>query len=457
MIGATRSGAHSDEGRMEPLELGVLAALTPPDIECLLFDERVEPIPYDEPVDLAAITVEIFTARRAYEIATEYRRRGAPVILGGIHASLAPEECLAHADAVFVGDAENGWGRVVEDARTRRLQGLYRATPGPGQAGGVIPRRDLFRGKGYLPIDLVQWSRGCHFACHFCAVAAYFERRHHVRPTREVLAEIDALERRTVFFVDDNFMSDREAAKRFLRELIPLRIRWVSQGSIDMTSDLELMDLVEASGGMGFVIGFESVSPQGLLWLNKAPNLAPGAEIERYDSACRVLRDHHLQTWASFTLGHDHETPESIRATFDFAMEQKFAFAAFNILMPYPRTPLYERLAREHRLIGDGQWWLDPEYRFNHAAFVPKRMSPDELTAAAWDCRERWSRTGSILRRLWDVKTQLRSPRRLAIYLGYNPLFRREVHCKQGMRLGVRARDLKKKPGIAGDGKVAAS
>jgi radical SAM superfamily enzyme YgiQ (UPF0313 family) len=429
---------------MEPLQLGVLAGLTPPEVECALVDDRIEAIPYDEPTDLVAITVEIYTARRAYEIAAEYRLRGVPVILGGFHPTLLPEECLQHADAIYVGDAEALWHQVVEDARGRTLRQVYRAAPGVPQLGGVQPRRDLFDGKGYLPVTLMQFGRGCRFSCDFCAISVFFQRTNFVRPSREILAEIENQNRRFIFFVDDNFLSNHEAAKAFLRELIPMRIRWVSQASIDMTSDPELMALLAESGCMGNVIGFESLDPRNLQQMKKAPSFLRGghpkllrAGWDAYEKPIQVLRDHHLQTWAAFTLGHDHDTLESIRETSDFAMRHRFCFAAYNILMPYPGTPLYDRLQAEGRLLWDGRWWLHPEYRFNHAAFVPKHMSPDELTQACWECRRQWNTLGSIFWRLWDFKTHLSSPLRLAAYLQYNPLYARESKKKQGMLLGL--------------------
>lgn len=443
-IGRLEHSLYVDEGRMEPLQLGVLAGCTPPDVECKLYDDRIEPIPYDEPTDLAAITVEIYTARRAYEIAEEYRLRGVPVVLGGFHPTLLPEECRRHADAIVIGDAEPIWAQVVEDAREGRLQEVYRSEPGTPQPNGVTPRRDLFGGKGYLPITLMQFGRGCRFACDFCAISVFFNRRNHVRSTRDVLEEIAQQERKFIFFVDDNFLSDHKAAKEFLRELIPLRIRWVSQASLDMTNDPELMRLLAESGCLGNVIGFESLNPHNLQQMKKGPNfLSNGGRKpfrdgwDYYEHAVQVLRDHHLQTWAAFTLGHDHDTVESIRATSDFATRHRFCFAAYNILMPYPETPFYDRLDREGRLLYDGRWWLHPDYRFNHAAFKPKRMTPDELTEACWECRRKWNTPWSIFSRMWDFKTHLSSPVRLAAYLQYNPIYAREARKKQGMLFGL--------------------
>lgn len=433
-MGRGEDGPYVDEGRMEPLQLGVLAALTPPEVEVVLYDDRLEAIPFDEPTDLVALTMETFTARRTYEIAAEYRMRGVPVVIGGMHASLLPEEAAAHADAVCVGDAETVWRRLIEDARRGRLQKFYQAAPGPAHPG-LLTRRDIFRGKGYLPITLLQFSRGCRFACSYCATSRYFNQTQHFRPVGEVLREIATQGRKLLFFVDDNITSDPVAAKELFRGLIPLKTRWVSQASLEMTRDPELMDLMARSGCLGNVVGFESLEPASLTAMNKAPNLE---STQGYRRELEILRDYGMQTWAAFTLGHDGDSRDTVARTLDFARQSRFAFAAFNLLMPYPGTPLYQQLEAEGRLLFGGRWWLHPDYRFNHAAFRPRLMSADELTEACFEARAAFNSLGSIFKRAIDFRTHLRSPLRLGLYLAYNPLFRREVFKKQGLRLGYR-------------------
>lgn len=434
-IGRREHSLYVDEGRMEPLMLGVLAGLTPPDVEVVLYDDRMESIPYDEPTDLVAITVETYTARRAYEIAAEYRNRGVPVILGGMHVALLPEEASAHANSIFVGDAETGWGQVIEDARRNKLQSYYYGAPGSAQPGGVQPRRDLYKGKGYLPLSLMQFSRGCRYACSFCAVSQYFGRKHYLRRIDEVVSEIENQERRFLFFIDDNIASNRTALKELCHALIPLKVQWISQASLDMTHDRELMRLMERSGCWGNVMGFESITPESLRDAKKSPNI-PG--FTNYDQEIAILRDHGMQTWAAFTLGYDHDTVDSIRATVDFALQNRFTFAAYNILMPYPGTPLYRSLAEQNRLLYGGKWWLHPEYRFNEAAFVPAKMTPEELTEACHSARTRYNSIPSLLQRFSDVKTNLRSFTRALSFWRYSLLFRKEVYKKHGMRFGVR-------------------
>ena len=434
-LGRLADGApFVDQARMEPLQLGVLAGLTPPGVELELLDDRVDRIDYDEPTDLVAITVESFTARRAYEISAEYRARGVPVVMGGMHATLIPDEVAQHADAVFTGDAETLWSQVVADAHGRRLRPRYAGPIGTPQLG-VKPRRDLFAGKGYLPLTLLQFGRGCRHRCEFCAVGAYFDHDVHTRPVDEVVAEIQSQPRRNLFFVDDNLIADPEAAKGLLRALVPLRIRWVSQASVDQVRDPELMRLFVESGCLGNVIGFESLNPESLRQMRKGPNLAG---FDRYAGAVATLRAHGLQTWAAFALGYDHDTADSILATVEWSIANRFTFAAFNVLMPYPGTPLYDRLAAEGRLLYDGRWWLHPDYRFNSAAFRPARMTADELTEATWACRRRWSSPGSIVRRALDPRTNMGTPFRFALYCAYNPLYRREALKRQGLRHGLR-------------------
>lgn len=435
-IGRREHSLYVDEGRMEPLQLGILAALTPEDIEVVMYDDRMEEIPYDEPTDVVAITVETFTARRAYEISKEFRDRGVPVVMGGMHAMLLPEELEQHCDAVIVGDAEPVWETVMEDCRKGTLKKRYEVTQPTCPQMNVITRRDIFEGKGYLPITLLQFSRGCSHKCNFCASSVYFKAHHYCRPVEDVVKEIKAQKRKLLFFVDDNIVCNHEKAKELFRALIPLKVRWVSQGSMDMLKDKELMQLMVKSGCLGLVIGFESISPDCISEMNKYTNQKSSGTM--YEQEIKELRQWGLQTWAAFTVGHDGDTVESIRATCDFAIKNKFTFAAFNILMPYPNTPLYEKLEKEGRLLYDGKWWLHEEYRFNYCSIIPKNMTPEELTEVSFACRSRFNSWKSIIKRALEPRTNLRTPYRFITYLIYNPLFRKEVFKKQGLKFGLK-------------------
>ncbi|MBG7609705.1 MAG: B12-binding domain-containing radical SAM protein [Anaerolineae bacterium] len=432
-IGQKGHSLYVDEGRMEPLQLGVLAGMTPNDAEVVLYDDRMESIPFDEPTDLVAITIETYTARRAYEISAEYRKRGVPVIMGGMHATLIPDEVIQHTDSLYIGDAEFKWREALEDAEKGELKPIYQSPAGIPQPG-IQPRRDIYKGKGYLPISLMQFGRGCNFQCEYCAISVYFDKTHYYRHIDEVLAEIDVQDRKYIFFVDDNIIANVDAAKIFFKELIQMNVRWVSQASINITRDLELMRLMTESGCLGNVIGFESLNQQNLLEMKKTVNI--GSDFQDFRPQIEIIKDFGLQTWAAFTLGHDNDTIETIEQTVDFATENKFAFAAYNILMPYPNTPLYRRLEAEGRLLYNGKWWLHPQYQFNHAAFIPSKMSPNELTDATFKARSKFNSIRSIVSRAFDFKANMRSLFRLAVYIAYTPLYRKETFKKQDMSFG---------------------
>jgi radical SAM superfamily enzyme YgiQ (UPF0313 family) len=440
-IGTKNHSLYVDEGRMEPLQLGVIAALLPKDIDVLMYDDRIEKIPFDEPTDAVMITVETYTAKRAYEIADEYMARKIPVIMGGLHAKLATDEIMGHCSCTISGDAENILPQVMEDLKNGCLQKLYTCgTANPPQGSSTMPpfltRRDIFNDKGYLPISLVQFSRGCVNECNYCASSVYFNKKHRCRAIEDVIAEIKSQKRKFIFFVDDNLVADKEKAKALLRALIPLKITWVSQGTVNMVYDEELMELIVKSGGMGFVIGFESINSASIDFMGKTVNKERG--FDTYKTAVALLKKWGLQTWAAFTIGHDTDTLESIKQTVDWALKNKFTFTAFNILMPYPQTPLYKKLQAEGRLLYDGKWWLHDEYRFNYASFVPKNMTPQELTEIAFYCRKKFNSPLSVLYRMFEPRTNMRTLKKLIIYWLYNPLFRREVYKKQGLQFGLK-------------------
>jgi radical SAM superfamily enzyme YgiQ (UPF0313 family) len=397
-IGRRPGQAYIRTWQMEPLPAATLAGLTPKDVELRFYDDRMEVVPFDEATDLVAISVETYTARRAYQIATEYRRRGVPVVMGGFHASLCPDEVARHAEAVVVGEAEDLWPQVVDDARHGTLQKFYRSTDRPSLAG-LKPDRSIFRGKRYLPIGLVEAGRGCHFKCEFCAVQSVFESTQTRRPVDDILAELRVLKdtKKLFFFVDDNITSNLAQAKEFFRALIPLKIRWVSQSSINAAHDEEFLDLLVRSGCQGVLIGFESLNSANLVTMNKTFNTARGG----FEKALANLRRHRIRIYGTFIFGYDGDTPESFAPTVDFAQEHAFYITAFNHLTPFPGTPLYKRLAEEGRLLYDA-WWLDERYSYNRIPFRPLGIGMEELQRGCVAARKRFYSWPSILRRGFD-------------------------------------------------------
>jgi radical SAM superfamily enzyme YgiQ (UPF0313 family) len=385
--------------QMEPLPAAAIAGLTPRDVDVRFYDDRLELIPFDEPTDLVAMSVETYTAKRAYQIASAYRKRGVPVVMGGFHASLVPDEVAKYAESVVIGEAEEVWPRVIDDARHGRLEKTYRQTPRPSLAG-MRPDRSIFRGKRYLPIGLVEAGRGCHFKCDFCAVQTVFGATQTRRPIDEILREVEEVRkyRRLFFFVDDNITSNMQQAKEFFRALIPLKIRWVSQASINAAHDEEFLDLLVQSGCMGVLIGFESLNPVNLKEMNKSFNTMRGG----FATGLSNLRKHRLRVYGTFIFGYDADTPGSFAETVDFAQEHALYIAAFNHLTPFPGTPLYTRLESEGRLRYP-RWWLDEGYRYNNIPFTPASMSAVDLQRNCLLARRAFYSWPSILRRGFDL------------------------------------------------------
>ncbi|HEY5893424.1 MAG TPA: radical SAM protein [Chthoniobacterales bacterium] len=381
--------------QMEPLPAATLAGLTPKDVEVRFYDDRMETIPFDEPSDLVAISVETYTAKRAYQIATEFRRRGVPVVMGGFHPSLCPDEVMEYAEAVVCGEAEAVWPQVIDDARHGKLQKIYRQETRTS-LHDLKPDRSIFRGKNYLPIGLVEAGRGCHFKCDFCAVQTVFKNTQSRRPIDRILAELATLkkEKRLFFFVDDNITSNLAQAKEFFRALIPLRIRWVSQSSINAAHDDEFLDLLRQSGCQGVLIGFESLDPANLKDMNKSFNTMRGG----FEKALANLRAHRIRVYGTFIFGYDRDTPACFETTVDFAREHALYIAAFNHLTPFPGTPLYRRLEGEGRLLYE-KWWLDDRYSYNRIPFQPRGMSPELLQKNCLEARRKFYSWESIFQR----------------------------------------------------------
>lgn len=420
--------------QMEPLPPAHIAGLTPRGIDIAFYDDRMEAIPYDEPTDLVALSVETYTAKRAYQIAGAYRRRGVPVVMGGFHPTLCPEEVSQYAEAVVVGEAEGGlWEQVLRDAERGVLQTYYHQPARPS-LDQLRPDRSIYQGKNYLPIGLIEAGRGCPLRCDFCAVQTVFRHSQTRRPTADLLAELEELRHKAlIFFVDDNLTARPAEAREFLRAIAPLKLRWVSQVSLDAALDEELLRLMVDSGCVGVLIGFESLNAANLKKMNKGVNLRP----DGYETALANLRRHHLRLYITFVFGYDEDTVASFDEAVAFASEQRFYIAAFNHLTPFPGTPLYRRLEAEGRLLYQ-PWWLDDRYRYNRLPFQPAHLTPGQVQSGCVEARAKFYSPANIWRRGLD-EVNRSDARMWWNFYGINYLFRQEVRQRDDYPLGDEA------------------
>ncbi|MCP5370853.1 MAG: B12-binding domain-containing radical SAM protein [Hyphomicrobiales bacterium] len=427
---------------IEPLVFAILAARTPDDVEVVFWDERREDVPLDPTVDLVALTVETHTARRAYQIARQYRALGAAVVMGGHHPTFMADEALSHCDAIVRGDAEGVWEELVADFRAGRMRSVYTQTETADLADLRLDR-SIFKGKGYAPATVIQYGRGCKFNCEFCSIRAFYGSCLRQRPVADVVDEIERMNHRHVFFIDDNIFVDTDKAKELFRALIPLNVTWSCQMSIDIAQDRELMKLLEKSGCAGALIGFESLNPENLKQMRKGW----GVKRQDYETSIRILQDAGVMIYGSFVFGYDADTPDSFAETVDFAVRNRFFLGNFAGLMPTPGAKLYDRLRDEGRLLHE-RWWLDPDFRYGNATFVPRGMTPRQLTDGCHWARTQFYTAGSIFHRLWDRDTNIRNLHRAGYYLAANLVFRREAQAKHGQILGG---DMALVPAEAGD------
>jgi radical SAM superfamily enzyme YgiQ (UPF0313 family) len=375
-----------------PLALAVLASLAPPGAEVSITDENLRPLDYDAPVDLVGISVSTQTAPRAYEVADAFRARGVPVVLGGMHPTALPEEAALHADSVVGGEAEESWPQLLEDFLDGRLQPLYRCGRHPDLTGIPTPRRDLFQRQGYVFPYTVYTTRGCPFGCDFCSVTSFFGGSYRSRPIAEVMKEIDGLDGRyPLFFVDDNIAGHRGRAKELFQALAPRKRQWFGQATVSIARDDELLALAAASGCISLFLGIESLSPESLGSVGKRHN-----RVEDYEDAFRRIRAHNITIFGAFIFGLDGDTEDVFEETVKFARRNHLEGAQFNILTPYPGTPLHASMEREERIRSRN--WGD--YRGDRVVIEPRLMSARALQEGHdWAWQEFYS-LGSIWQRV---------------------------------------------------------
>jgi radical SAM superfamily enzyme YgiQ (UPF0313 family) len=394
-----RTGIWKKSLRYAPLTLTTLASLIPPelDAEVVLMDEGIADVDVTCDVDLAAISAITGTAPRCYDLAAQFRGRGVPVVLGGIHPTLMPDEAAQHADAVVVGYAEETWPRLLRDFAAGRMQRRYQQSPHLKLENLSLPRRDLLDARHYITLHTIEATRGCIHKCEFCVVPSAWGRPLQ-KPVGEVIADIRQMKPRKLIFLDLNLISDTDYAKELFRALIPLRVRWGGLATTMIAWDDELLDLAAASGCAGLLLGFESLSDGSLAESRKGFN----ARVD-YVTVIDKLHARGIAIQGCFVFGFDHDDVDVFDRTAQFAIDAHIDLPRYAILTPFPGTPLHARLASEGRLLTTDWSYYDGQ----HVVYQPALMTPEQLQQGA---ERAWKRTYSyagIARRLAGARVQL--------------------------------------------------
>jgi radical SAM superfamily enzyme YgiQ (UPF0313 family) len=389
--------------RLPNLGLLRVAALTPPDWEIKIVDEKIEPLDLNQPANLVGITTMTTTVKRGYAIADHYRRRGIKVVMGGMHVSCLPQEALQHCDAVVAGEAEGLWPALLEDLAQGLLKPLYRHGEIWPPLAGLPPNDwELFRPKKYLPIHFMETTRGCPMDCEFCAVTGAFGGHFRNRPQDEVMVELKALRpftglltlKNLVFFVDDNIVSNRAYAREFFARIADMNLNWFGQASVNIAKDPEILKLCEKSGCTGLFMGFETLSDEAIKSIGKGVN-HPG----EYLDVARKIHDHGIGIDGSFVFGFDTDDAGVFDRTVEFVIKARLEVVYFSILTPYPGTRLHKRLTAEGRMLSE-DWDL---YDANHVVYQPRTFTPDALLEGYYGALKEVYTIPSIGKRLWGT------------------------------------------------------
>jgi radical SAM superfamily enzyme YgiQ (UPF0313 family) len=366
------------------LGLITVAALTPSEDSIHVIDESVEEINFDNKLDLVGIAVQAPTSPYVYELTAMFRNKGIPVVLGGIHVSLNPEEALPHTDAIVIGEAELSWPQLLQDLKRGELKKIYRADGLANLNTSPLPRRELLQNENYLLPHVVQASKGCPYGCEFCSLHCYVGHSPRFRKVDSVIEEIRAIPGDNILFADDNIYANKEYSKALFQAFRPLKRHWVAESTWHVAYDEDVLDMAKESGCVGLFIGFDSINQQRMM--RKVPNFDNVGEI--YINAIRNIQKKGIAVVAAFVFGLDNDDLSVFERSLQVALKGGANLVNFSTLVPYPGTPIYQRLKKEGRIFEkDVSKYISP-----NVCFEPKNMTAKELyEGTIWAQREFYS------------------------------------------------------------------
>jgi radical SAM superfamily enzyme YgiQ (UPF0313 family) len=368
------------------ITLPYLKALTPPEHQVSFVDELFHDIDVNSDADLIGLTAMGPQIARAYDLADYFRSRGKKVVMGGSWVSLDPEEALLHCDAVVKGEAELVWKQLLDDVVAGQdIRGkIYHSEKWHSMVG--LPKFDYTTLPLFLPHKFktspfyrvyFHWpvlaSRGCPHPCEYCSVQTYYDRTFRSRPVEEVVEDIETIKKlggRRILILDDNPIGNIKYAKELFKAMIPLKIEWVSQMTINIARNDELLDLAAKSGCRSLSIGLESVSQQNLEDINKGFNRAP-----RFEEDLKKIRAKGIQVIALMMVGLDGDDTTSFDRTLDFLVDNKLTFLKLFTPCPYPGTKYYRDLEQAGRILTK-QW---NRYDYGSPLVRPTHMTPEQM------------------------------------------------------------------------------
>lgn len=401
------------------LALPLLAALTPEEFEVELCYETIEDVPFDTDAELIGISSMGHAVIRTIDIAKKFRELGKTVILGGYMVSLMPEEAQKYGDSVMIGDSEETWGEMLEDYKNGCLKKVYQKKL--TELKTPLPRYELLLDKkigNFLP---VQAGRGCPKTCSFCSIYCLYHGQYLKREIPEVIRDIKRIKElgfKQFLLLDDNIFSNRDYAVKLCAEIKRLKMKWMTQCSIDIAKDEELLEIISKSGCYVLSFGLESITKESLVSMNKS-----WANPDKYAEQIKIIRKHGIDISTEMVVGAEGDTLESIRNTADFIADNHIAVPRFYILTPIPGTKFFDEMQAQNRIYNTDIY----SYNGCEAVHIPKNMTPEELTKAYWDLYNKVYSVRCIIKRTLLTSSVFRRPFQAFFYFFVNLFYRKQI------------------------------